>query len=100
MSLQMLLEGPDLDAILREVEANYGREFRVIQAEQVRSGGMAGFFAKQHYEVTIEISDPDIIAGINAQKKKSDISLTELATRSQNDQAAASTQEWARELLK
>ncbi len=100
MSLQMLLEGPDLDGILREVEANYGREFRVIQAEQVRSGGMGGFFAKQHYEVTIEISDPDIIAGINAQKKKSDIPLTELATRSQNDQAAASTQEWARDLLK
>ena len=100
MSLQMLLEGPDLDAILREVEANYGREFRVIQAEQVRSGGMAGFFAKQHYEVTIEISNPDIIAGINAQKKKTDVSLTELATRSQNDQAAASTQEWARELLR
>ena len=53
MSLQMLLEGPDLDGILREVEANYGREFKVIQAEQVRSGGMGGFFAKQHYEVTI-----------------------------------------------
>ena len=35
MSLQMLLEGPDLDGILREVEANYGREFRVIQAEPV-----------------------------------------------------------------
>lgn len=100
MSLQMLLEGPDLDGILREVEANYGQEFRVIQAEQVRSGGMGGFFAKQHYEVTIEISDPDIIAGINAQKKKSDIPLTELATRSQNDQAAASSQEWARDLLK
>ncbi|MFL2925542.1 MAG: hypothetical protein EVA20_03590, partial [Acidimicrobiales bacterium] len=99
MSLQMLLEGPDLDGILREVEANYGREFKVIQAEQVRSGGMGGFFAKQHYEVTIEISDPDIIAGINAQEKKSDIPLTELATRSQNDQAAASTQEWARDLL-
>ena len=68
-------EGPDPDGILQEVEANYGREFRVIQAEQVRSGGMGGFFAKQHYEVTIEISDPDIIAGIGPEEK-SDIPLT------------------------
>ena len=49
MSLRMLLEGPDLKGVLREVEANYGRDFHVIQAEQVRSGGVGGFFTKQHY---------------------------------------------------
>jgi hypothetical protein len=95
----MLLEGPDLKGILREIESNYGRDFKVIQAEQVRSGGVGGFFAKQHYEVTIEIVDPRLVAGIAAQPVTAGMSLGEIATRSQNDQAAASAQEWARDLL-
>ena len=99
MSLRMLLEGPDLKGILREVETNYGRDFQVIQAEQVRSGGMGGFFTKQHYEVTIEIADPRVAADIAAQPQTAGMSLHELSTRSQNDQAAASSQEWARDLL-
>ena len=99
MSLRMLLEGPDLKGILREVETNYGRDFHVIQAEQVRSGGVGGFFTKQHYEVTIEIADPKVAADIAAQPQTAGMSLHELSTRSQNDQAAASSQEWARDLL-
>ncbi len=99
MSLRMLLEGPDLKGILRQVETNYGRDFQVIQAEQVRSGGMGGFFTKQHYEVTIEISDPLVAADTAAQPPTAGMSLPELSTRSQNDQAAASSQEWARDLL-
>jgi hypothetical protein len=95
----MLLEGPDLKGILREVEANYGRDFHVIQAEQVRSGGVGGFFTKQHYEVTIEISNARAAADISAQPQTPGMPLSELATRSQNDQAAASTQDWARDLL-
>ncbi len=99
MSLRMLLEGPDLKGVLREVEANYGRDFHVIQAEQVRSGGVGGFFTKQHYEVTVEINDPQVVAKITAQPQTAGMSLNELATRSQNDQAAASSQDWARDLL-
>ncbi len=99
MSLRMLLEGPDLKGILREVEANYGRDFHVIQAEQVRSGGVGGFFTKQHYEVTVEIDNPRVAANISAQPQTAGMSLSDLATRSQNDQAAASAQDWARDLL-
>lgn len=99
MSLRMLLDGPDLRGILNEVEATYGRNFRVVQAEQVRTGGVAGFFAKQHYEVTVEISDPDIVADITSNPIPSGKPLAELATRSQNDQAAASAEAWARDLL-
>lgn len=95
----MLLEGPDLKGILREIESNYGRDFKVIQAEQVRSGGLGGFFAKQHYEVTIEIIDPRRAASIAARPVPAGSTLGEIATRSQNDQAAASAQEWARVLL-
>ena len=95
----MLLEGPDLKGILREIESNYGRDFKVIQAEQVRSGGLGGFFAKQHYEVTIEIIDPRLAAGLAARPIAPGTALGEIATRSQNDQAAASSQEWARVLL-
>ena len=99
MSLRMLLDGPDLRGIIKEVEANYGRNFRVVKAEQVRTGGFAGFFAKQHYEVTVEISDPKLVARITAQPKKEGMPLAELATRSQNDQAVASAQAWAKDLL-
>ena len=47
MSVRLLLEGPDLQEILGQAREAYGPTVRVVQAEQVRSGGLGGFFAKQ-----------------------------------------------------
>ena len=51
----MLLEGTDIRALLQQVRDSYGSEARIVHAERIRSGGMGGFFAKQRYEVTVEV---------------------------------------------
>jgi len=57
LSTRLLLEGPDIETLLSEVYSNYGEQARIIKAERVRTGGMAGFFAKERYEVSIEVDD-------------------------------------------
>jgi hypothetical protein len=58
----MLLEGPDIRALLEQVQEQYGPQARIVHAEKVRSGGVGGFFAKQRFEVTVEVDD-DAVAG-------------------------------------
>ncbi|NAZ87454.1 hypothetical protein, partial [Kineococcus indalonis] len=55
MSTHLLLEGPDLQDLLAQVRHDHGDAARVVRAERIRSGGVAGFFTKERYEVTVEI---------------------------------------------
>jgi hypothetical protein len=55
LSTRILLEGTDIRNLLQEVRDGYGPEARIVHAERIRSGGMGGFFAKQRYEVTVEV---------------------------------------------
>ena len=57
MPKRLLLEGTDLDELMVRVRAEMGPNARIIQAERVRSGGVGGFFAREHYEVTVEVPD-------------------------------------------
>ncbi|MEV6344507.1 hypothetical protein [Actinoplanes sp. NPDC051851] len=54
----MLLEGPAIEPLLAQVRDEYGSRVRIISADKVRSGGIGGFFAKQHYELSVEVPDP------------------------------------------
>ncbi|MEV0896844.1 hypothetical protein [Actinoplanes sp. NPDC049802] len=54
----MLLEGPAIEPLLAQVRDEYGSGVRIISADKVRSGGIGGFFAKQHYELSVEVPDP------------------------------------------
>lgn len=102
MSVRLLLEGPDLQEILGQAREAYGPTVRVVQAEQVRSGGLGGFFAKQHYEVTVEVQNPNAKApSATSPNAKSPNAATAArkgnasgaaAVSSQNDQALASAQ--------
>lgn len=38
-------------------QAEYGPKAKIIAAEAVTTGGISGFFAQRHYEVTIEVPD-------------------------------------------
>ncbi|WP_255657747.1 hypothetical protein [Actinoplanes sp. L3-i22] len=53
----MLLEGPAIEPLLAQVRDEYGSRVRIISADKVRSGGLGGFFAKQHYELSVEVPD-------------------------------------------
>ncbi|WP_432491067.1 hypothetical protein [Kineococcus auxinigenes] len=55
MSTHLLLEGPDLQELLAQVRETHGDAARVLRAERIRSGGVAGFFSKERYEVTVEM---------------------------------------------
>ena len=58
MPTRVLLEGPAIEPLLAQVREEYGSGVRIISADKVRSGGFGGFFAKQHYELSVEVPDP------------------------------------------
>ncbi|MGE3812610.1 MAG: hypothetical protein AB7I24_13795 [Candidatus Nanopelagicales bacterium] len=68
----MLLEGPDIRALLEQVQEQYGPQARIVHAEKVRSGGVGGFFAKQRFEVTVEV-DEDAVAGTAIAAQADDV---------------------------
>lgn len=55
---QLLLEGPAIEPLLERVWAEHGADVKIVKAERVRVGGVAGFFAREQFEVTVEVPDP------------------------------------------
>ncbi|PFG32252.1 hypothetical protein [Sanguibacter antarcticus] len=58
MPKRLLLEGNDLETLLLRVRAEMGPQAKVVKAERVRTGGVGGFFAKERFELTVEMPDP------------------------------------------
>ncbi|WP_299036239.1 hypothetical protein [uncultured Pseudokineococcus sp.] len=55
----VVLEGDGMEELLARVAAEHGEGARVVRAERVRVGGVGGFFARQRYEVVVEVDDED-----------------------------------------
>jgi len=55
--MQLQLEGPDLDELLARVRRECGPEARIVQADRVRTGGIAGFFSRERFEVLVDVED-------------------------------------------
>jgi hypothetical protein len=55
---RLQFEGPSLEELLGQVQREHGQAVRIVQAEKVRSGGVAGFFARERYQLDLEIDDP------------------------------------------
>jgi len=55
VSTRLLLEGPDLAGLLTRVRDEHGPDARIVAAEKVRSGGIGGFFARERFEVQVEV---------------------------------------------
>ena len=53
--VNLLLEGDDLEALLLRAHREGGTNARIVRAEKVRRGGILGFFAKEGFEVAVEI---------------------------------------------
>lgn len=49
-------EGPDIAALLTQVQENYGPGAHVVAANRCRTGGVGGFFARESFEIFVEIS--------------------------------------------
>lgn len=55
MPSRFQLKGPTLEAIRSRLEAEFGPAALIVSAEQVTTGGLAGFFAERHFEALVEI---------------------------------------------
>jgi hypothetical protein len=55
MLRQFRLKGPSLEAIRQKAEAKYGAGARIVAAEKVTNPGIAGLFAANRYEATVEV---------------------------------------------
>jgi hypothetical protein len=58
MPKRLLLDGDDLPALMLRVRAEMGPGARIVKAERIRNGGFAGFFARERYELVVEVPDP------------------------------------------
>ena len=57
MPTHRLLEGTDIAQLLAQVRDEHGEDAKIVRAERVRTGGIGGFFSREHYELAIEIDD-------------------------------------------
>lgn len=57
MPTRLLLDGEDLAGLMRRVRTEMGPDAVIVKAERVRTGGVAGFFAKEHFELTVEVPE-------------------------------------------
>jgi len=83
VATRLLLEGRDLAYLMAQVRDELGPGARVISAERVRSGGVAGFFARERFELTVDVPDQPLprpralrsgLAGIDALLEAADAS--------------------------
>jgi hypothetical protein len=56
LASQLRFEGAQLEDVLERVRTEVGPDARIIGANRIRKGGVAGFFAKEGYEVIVDLS--------------------------------------------
>jgi hypothetical protein len=56
LSLQRC-EGSDLESVLEEVRTRFGDTVTVVEANRLRKGGIGGFFARERFEVVVDVDD-------------------------------------------
>ncbi len=55
---RLQLKGASLQELKAQVLAEHGPDAKIVAAEKVTVGGIRGFFAREHYEVTVELPAP------------------------------------------
>ena len=66
-------EGKDLGELLERVRAEHGADAKIVGANRCRSGGLAGFFAVESFEVIVDVA--------NAESKSSQTRRTRRVAR-------------------
>ncbi len=57
MPSQQRFEGPELEQLVDDVRHRYGDDVAIVEANKVRRGGVGGFFARELFEVVVEVDD-------------------------------------------
>jgi hypothetical protein len=63
VATNLLLEGDDLEALLIKAHSQGGPNARIVRADKYRHGGLWGFFARERFEVAVEIPEATSSAG-------------------------------------
>lgn len=50
-------DGRELDAVLARVRKEAGADAKIVRATKVRTGGIGGFFSKETFKVSVEVTD-------------------------------------------
>jgi len=90
----LLLEGTDLHELLAQVRSAHGEAARIVRAERIRTGGVAGFFSKERYEVTVELpEDGEVLApGVDTANLVEQAALAALRRQQELERAELSVQ--------
>ena len=81
---RLRLEGASLPELQDRVRAEHGASARIIAAEQVTVGGIRGFFAKRHIEVTVEVAadePPEVLVQVPSGRRRAGRARNELSIR-------------------
>jgi hypothetical protein len=57
--MRLLFEGPSIETLLARVRDEHGPGARIVAADKVRSGGIAGFFTRERYAITVVVEPGD-----------------------------------------
>lgn len=55
MNNQLSFDGPNIETLLEQVQREHGPDVTIVDARQFRRGGVAGFFAKEWYELVVQV---------------------------------------------
>ncbi|KNC17343.1 hypothetical protein AC792_14330 [Arthrobacter sp. RIT-PI-e] len=55
------LEGPSLEQLKAQASTLYGPRALIVSAELVTVGGIRGMFARQHYEIVVEVPEETVV---------------------------------------
>lgn len=65
------LEGPDLEALLARVPDEHGPDAVIVAANKLRKGGIGGFFAREAFEVVVDVPLPDLMPAASGEEPAS-----------------------------
>jgi hypothetical protein len=57
LASQLRFEGPELEELLDRVRKEVGSDANIVAANRIRKGGIGGFFAREGFEVLVDVSD-------------------------------------------
>jgi hypothetical protein len=84
---QQTFEGPRLPELLARVSAESGPGATIVDARKIRTGGIGGFFAREHFEVRVEMADgtPAPFEDLAAEPPASLLDLADLVDEEEAD---------------
>jgi hypothetical protein len=60
LASQLRFEGAELEEVLERVRSEVGVDAQIVAANRIRKGGFAGFFAREGFEVIVDINEEEL----------------------------------------